>query len=1238
MFTKLLSKKIQEKLKARERALAWRTNQANQNIPDGALKPSDVINRSTFVRMCSNKTDILENRIIVGGLFGKGAKTNFGYSELYNKTQNQGDRPIAGIKNIEVSYVGDFKGIRKATVNWSVNSNDELNELTPHFLALGQTVILDWGWVSKKSKGLTTDLGVAPFITFDSEGSVKVEQDIFQNPQQIIQAAGGDYDAIGGTVSNFEYSLRTDGGYDCVTYITAVGSTLYKKPLDKSGNKTDLASNSTSSEETVETNFDGLINSLINLKELILYDILGIEYTNWFFDILDVGQKRKKVSDFAKKEENESKVIYHKGSGNSSTGAITNSKKNPQIIYMYRYGGGNDDIFVKWGWMEDQLLNRYVSYVGGSDREVKLTVRSIDTVLYAEGEKQGEPIPIKDLSSEDKKRYDLKDIPEEHLGKVVKKSTLIRNSKLLHPIDPLKFFNVEKLPFRKNVDTGDTADSTVIRYFEMITAIKKMFFSAEGGAGKDKMFQNDDDLSFGKLRDMWVNITEIQSAFGVKQDGSVSPVGTLELGIDNLYTALNSNFHNYWDFALVADPFDSTNLKVIDKRTTTIGMKVDKKTTIGGEKYTIYEGGDEDGKASHKVQTLGIYKFPSFKIGSIVKNQNMSFKIPDSMQLSILYGANSKSKNYKPVSHINNSDLMRLFLPEKQNVQYFDKHLVDIETSYYAKRMVGGLLSVPTEAQANVEETADRATFLGVPQLNNPVVIEASATVQEDEDSEIAQSKIGSYDTNPNSKIGLDINVGPININPKTVWWKRWTGTNVKEPEKVEDGLSDRKPIVKFSINADSDIVIIRERTVDRKVAKPTTSAQLIGQDGIQYTTEAYTKVDEFLEVEGSTKFYTFDYTTNSVVMKDDAATVITNFLNKNNPSLIIPTELSLEVDGIGGIVPGDIIQTDYIQPQYNTNLYLNGEIQGPFTYFQIVESNQKVDSSGWTTDISTKMRLNDVTIDKDKTTTKPIKKDTTPVKKKLEEKPKTTKRIISATPAQELTFDSGTVEQIKDEEVVVENTFEPGQYVTIPKKELPESPIPKDFFDMFGRPQTGMVQGVEGKWKPHIPRTPVSNAKSREEKEKIKFTTLFGKVARTYGPTAIFYWDDSWGPRQQPSGFYPAFKATDDRYARTLWFIAKGELSRDLVKSNGSTIREIGESWAQRNPNGESSRGNYYVVGNGKNDYPGPKYIIDNAVKKLPISNYPSPSNSNTVRINQRHPATGRTGFLDVDVTDIKG
>ena len=99
---------------------------------------------------------------------------------------------------------------------------------------------------------------------------------------------------------------------------------------------------------------------------------------------------------------------------------------------------------------------------------------------------------------------------------------------------------------------------------------------------------------------------------------------------------------------------------------------------------------------------------------------------------------------------------------------------------------------------------------------------------------------------------------------------------------------------------------------------------------------------------------------------------VIRNRLNSNStldgePSnqlkvdTIIPAELTLEIDGIGGMVPGDVIQTDYIQPKYNTNFYA-GEVDfGPFTYFQVVGANQKVDSATWTTELVTKMRINHI-------------------------------------------------------------------------------------------------------------------------------------------------------------------------------------------------------------------------------------------------------------------------------------
>jgi hypothetical protein len=80
----------------------------------------------------------------------------------------------------------------------------------------------------------------------------------------------------------------------------------------------------------------------------------------------------------------------------------------------------------------------------------------------------------------------------------------------------------------------------------------------------------------------------------------------------------------------------------------------------------------------------------------------------------------------------------------------------------------------------------------------------------------------------------------------------------------------------------------------------------------------------------------------------------------------IIPAELTLEIDGIGGILPGDVVQTDYIQPQYNANFYKDAKDYGPLTYFQVVGVSQKVESSGWTTELQTKMRWNHIPAEQD--------------------------------------------------------------------------------------------------------------------------------------------------------------------------------------------------------------------------------------------------------------------------------
>ena len=66
MYTKYINKNIQETLKARERALARRYIPFGQNSDDAPKPLDDIVSRTPFVRMCSNKLSV-PNKVIGGG-------------------------------------------------------------------------------------------------------------------------------------------------------------------------------------------------------------------------------------------------------------------------------------------------------------------------------------------------------------------------------------------------------------------------------------------------------------------------------------------------------------------------------------------------------------------------------------------------------------------------------------------------------------------------------------------------------------------------------------------------------------------------------------------------------------------------------------------------------------------------------------------------------------------------------------------------------------------------------------------------------------------------------------------------------------------------------------------------------------------------------------------------------------------------------------------------------------------
>tara|TARA_Y100000004_G_scaffold195230_1_gene261732 strand:- start:118 stop:4122 length:4005 start_codon:yes stop_codon:yes gene_type:complete len=936
MYTKFISKPIQEKLKAKERALARLGNQPQEQQNNDSLELKDLASRTVFVRMCSNKSKV-PNILISGGEHNdRGIPLGFGDSykdrrgntdEEGNPVDNSGIRAVPGIKDITVEYKGGFKAIRECTINWSVPAIEDLDRLTPYFLTVGKTVVVDWGWVNANKKSLRQQIGVTPFIernidTTNNTVSYSVDQEIFTNPQQRVIDAGGDYDAIGGRIKNFNYTLREDGGFDCITTITALGAALFHKPVDVSGDKQGTRKSKKDS-SPVFTPPDTLINFLLNLKNVLKYNVLGIEKDREFESLYKLSKGERglysnaiyKIIPFSGRK---TKAISEKFSC-----IVTNDSQNPDVI-LTLHPEGKENIFVTWGYFEDQILNRYLSYNGGSEdgSGIKMTMRSIDTILDAEGKAiSTKELQFGELDFEEEDELQTKynvNLDVEEYNSTLKQPTLIRYPSLLYPIDPMKFFILEtnSLIVATDKKTGAISEEGLQTSFfkeklkiggdvkkrikEFLHAFLDMGFQNKADfSSKSFNAQNIGTREKGKLRNIYINIKEIQKAFGITNADSndttknnVSPPGTIGAAVTNLLNELNGNFHNCWDFDLAVDQYDSTNIKVVDKSD----------TNNDNPKYTTYEGGtdDKEGRNSHKVQDLGLFKFPSFKIGSIVKTQNLEFKIPDAQAVTILYGANKEKGQSDSSAKSRLDKLFRLDKVDSDKDPYADKFLESLETSNF--------------------------------KVKDEVIGEATQSI-------VVSRQVGSYQSDENSKIVEGEGIS-LNIKESSYEWKRY----LPDVEKTEKPDSNPKTTTNYEVDNFGNL-----KYVTRKITK----------DGKNPISETVNKT-----------FYSYDSTNKTLILESNAQGALNSYINASSPTAeydvnsLIPADLTLEIDGTGGIIPGDIIQTDYIQNKYKAPISFtdsggNRTDAGPLTYFQLFGVTQKIDPSGWKTELTSKMRIN---------------------------------------------------------------------------------------------------------------------------------------------------------------------------------------------------------------------------------------------------------------------------------------
>ena len=301
-----------------------------QNIRDELSKkqlPESRINQITaWVKVTSGVKSLNNPEFIsmVGIIKNKNEnQSSFVFNNVYDESDSYRFRP--GITGIDIKYKGSRGGTRIAQIQWQINSKQQLNQYAPYFLNPGRSVLIEWGWLQDG------DL----FTLNDSD---LYDLDVYKHNQWLLfyersLKSNGNYDGCFGIVSNFDITLRSDGGFNCTTDVINEGALMYGLQLVQQVElKPKISSGG------IEQKYKRTIKQFVE---------------NDLEEIVTSGQ-------YSNSNNSLSRDIHVYIDSGESKNNITTRTPGPTGVTNITSTIGNIKKFVTWGFIEDIIVNSHL--------------------------------------------------------------------------------------------------------------------------------------------------------------------------------------------------------------------------------------------------------------------------------------------------------------------------------------------------------------------------------------------------------------------------------------------------------------------------------------------------------------------------------------------------------------------------------------------------------------------------------------------------------------------------------------------------------------------------------------------------------------------------------------------------------------------------------------------------------------------------------------------------------------
>jgi len=192
----------------------------NDNIDIPIIKPEDLAKE--FVLFAGTSKYLDKNSYqLRSGLGPNSAYGILGEKEI----NNYGYKPMPGITSVSIDTQGKLGSVISATINFKCWDKMQLDVIDALYFKLGFTMFLEWGHTFYYLSDTKTPnkLESSELLSIDPFQSGLSKEDIYFKIAQNRRESEGNYDAMLGIVTNFNFKYTQDGGYDCTLKLMSLG-------------------------------------------------------------------------------------------------------------------------------------------------------------------------------------------------------------------------------------------------------------------------------------------------------------------------------------------------------------------------------------------------------------------------------------------------------------------------------------------------------------------------------------------------------------------------------------------------------------------------------------------------------------------------------------------------------------------------------------------------------------------------------------------------------------------------------------------------------------------------------------------------------------------------------------------------------------------------------------------------------------------------------------------------------